>query len=55
MNKKLILPLATLLLTAALLAFTSYENKNAKAEEEVKELILRSYVNGAFNTLVLWE
>lgn len=51
MKKKLFFPMAAALLLAALFAFTSYENKNAEAEKEVKELILKSYVNGAFNAL----
>ncbi|MCB0597779.1 MAG: nuclear transport factor 2 family protein [Lewinellaceae bacterium] len=51
MTRKLFLPLAAALLCAALFAFTSYDNKNAEAEKEVKELILKSYVNGAFNDL----
>ncbi|MCB9287636.1 MAG: nuclear transport factor 2 family protein [Lewinellaceae bacterium] len=42
---------AALLLFVGLFAFTSFENKNAEAEKEVKELILKSYVNGAFNAL----
>lgn len=42
-----------MLLLAIPFAFTasSFENENARAEEEVKELILQSYINGAFNAL----
>ena len=53
MKNKLFFPVAVILLLTNLLAFTatSFENKNAKAEEEIKALILKSYINGAFNDL----
>ncbi len=53
MKNKLFFPVAALLLLINLFAFTatSFENETDKAEEEVKELILRSYINGAFNAL----
>ncbi|MCO6477716.1 MAG: hypothetical protein J5I94_13885, partial [Phaeodactylibacter sp.] len=53
MKSKLLFPAAAILLLTNLFAFTAstFENKNAKAEEEIKELILKSYVNGAFNAL----
>lgn len=36
---------------ALILSFTILKHKTAIAEEEVKELILHSYINGAFNDL----
>ena len=51
MKNRLLISAAALLLLTTLYAFTSFENKTANAEEEVKELILKSYINGAFNAL----
>ncbi|MCB9298783.1 MAG: nuclear transport factor 2 family protein [Lewinellaceae bacterium] len=53
MKNKLLFPAAAVLLLTNLFAFTvsTFKDKNAKAEEEVKELILKSYINGAFNAL----
>lgn len=49
--KKLVLPVLTALLIFGTLAFTVTEVQETAAEKEVKELILKSYVHGAFNEL----
>ncbi|OEJ99645.1 nuclear transport factor 2 family protein [Roseivirga misakiensis] len=43
--------LAVIVLAASSLAFTLKPDRDAAAKEEIKELILTSYVNGAFNAL----
>ncbi len=49
--KKIVLLFSALVLVAALtMSFISIDNHSA-AESEVKELVLNSYVNGAFNAL----
>jgi hypothetical protein len=50
--KKRVLMICTCALAAVILtAFTAREIKDAKAETDVKEVILKSYVHGAFNEL----
>ena len=51
MTKRLLLPFVILMIAGALLAFTFREVKEAKEVEAVKELVLKTYVNGAFNDL----
>ena len=51
MKRKILFNLTLVLLVASLSAFTFHEVKEFEAEKEVKELILKSYINGAFNDL----
>lgn len=51
MQKKLFLYTGILLLGLSVFAFTSPENTDADAEAAIKEMILKSYVHGAFNEL----
>ena len=51
MIKKLVFTLTAAVVLAGLFAFTTKEIADSKAEKEVKELILKSYVHGAFNEL----
>ena len=48
MKRMLLFPIAAIFIVATLFAFTSFETE---AEKEVKDLILNSYINGAFNDL----
>ena len=49
--KKTVFTLLSVLAIAGLFAFTYSEVKESAAEQEVKELVLKSYVHGAFNEL----
>lgn len=49
--KKVFLPVLALLILVGTLAFTYSEVKDAAAEKAIKDLILKSYVHGAFNEL----
>lgn len=51
MNRNHLYLFFALLTGAALFAFTFQENKNAEDIEAIKEVILTSYVHGAFNEL----
>ena len=51
MRRKIILFATMLVFGFSILAFTSIENHNTEAEKAIKEVILKSYVNGAFNAL----
>lgn len=51
MRKRLLSYLGVACMVLALSAFTLYEVKETAAEKEVKELIVKAYVNGAFNAL----
>ena len=51
MKKNLLSYLALTIIFISLFAFTLHEVKETAAEKEVKELIVKSYVNGAFNAL----
>ena len=49
--KKLLKSLLAILLVAAITISFAFTSKDSEAESEVKELVLKSYVNGAFNEL----
>ena len=51
MQKKIFLYSGILLLGLSIFAFTNIEPHDSEAEKAVKEVILKSYVNGAFNAL----
>lgn len=51
MQKKIFLYAGILFLGLTIFAFTNNDSNGSEAEEEVKALILKSYVNGAFNDL----
>ncbi len=51
MQNKILKTVGILILGISVMAFTMNENHNQEAEKEVKEVILKSYVNGAFNAL----
>ncbi|MEM1319803.1 MAG: nuclear transport factor 2 family protein [Bacteroidota bacterium] len=51
MSKKLLFYVGLFLCGAAVLAFTNSHQENADAEQAIKDLILKSYVHGAFNEL----
>jgi len=51
MKKTQILSLAAIVLFSISVAFNFKSNEDAVATEEVKALIMKSYVNGAFNAL----
>ncbi len=51
MQKKFFLYSGILLLGLSIFAFTTKNAADAEAEKAIKELILKSYVNGAFNDL----
>ena len=51
MKKTGMLSLSMVLIALMSTAFIWEQSENAAAEQEVKDLILRSYVNGAFNGL----
>lgn len=51
MKKNVLFPFLTIALLSTVFAFTYTEVKEAEAEKEVKELVLKAYVNGAFNAL----
>ena len=51
MQKKIFLYAGILLISLTVFSFTIQEHHDTEAEKAVKELILKSYVNGAFNDL----
>lgn len=51
MKKNVAFFILALALFSTLFAFTYTEMKDAEAEKEVKALVLKAYVNGAFNNL----
>ena len=51
MKRILILSTSLMLVALLTLSFTHKNAIEAKAEEEVKQLILKAYINGAFNEL----
>lgn len=51
MKQKFFLYASILLLGVTVFAFTTSEQHDTAAEKAVKDLILKSYVNGAFNAL----
>ena len=51
MTKKVVFSLGLLVVLLATFAFTVHEVKETEAEKEVKALIEKAYVNGAFNAL----
>ncbi|MEM9822689.1 MAG: nuclear transport factor 2 family protein [Bacteroidota bacterium] len=51
MQKKNVLYASILLISLTVLSFTIKEHHDSEAEKAIKALILKSYVNGAFNDL----
>jgi hypothetical protein len=51
MHKKVFFYLGIALFSVSILAFTAIESNETDAETAIKELILKSYVHGAFNEL----
>ncbi len=51
MKNRMLLPVLLVALVVTITAFTIEDFRGLKAETEVKELILESYVHGAFNEL----
>lgn len=49
--KKLILPLALIILIGTISAFTTFAVKNYSEEKAISEMLERSYIHGAFNEL----